>query len=83
MTLKMNLLCSSCQCRTLHEEMSYTDLAKLDNETGVLENSIAVLLDRYPWAKRFIGLKETDSRKNIVPMQCTVCGSPRGLGDGI
>ncbi|OCR00786.1 hypothetical protein BCD67_23930 [Oscillatoriales cyanobacterium USR001] len=82
MTLKMNLLCSSCQYRTLHEEMSYTDLAKLTKETGVLENGLAALLDRYSWAKSFFHFKN-DSGKRIIAMQCTVCGSPRELGDGI
>lgn len=79
MALKRNLFCSSCESRTLHEEMSYTDLVKLDNEKGVkgvLEKGIAVLLDRYPWAKSFIGVN------NAVVMQCTVCGSIRGAGDG-
>lgn len=81
MAFKRNLFCSSCDSRTLHEEMSYTDLLKLDNEKGVLEKGIAVLLDRYPWAKSFIGPKD-NFNNNVVVMQCTVCGSVRGPGDG-
>ena len=84
MALKRNLFCSSCDSRTLHEEMSYTDLIKLSNEKGVegvLVKGIAVLSDRYPWAKPFIGFKDNFGN-NIVVMQCTVCGSMRGPGDG-
>ena len=80
MALKKTLYCRSCECKTLHEEISYTEAAEYareKNKKDIFLTAAAVFLDYYPFAKVTM---RTLAGVGII-MQCNSCGFIRGADD--